>query len=86
MGDVGWKHAVRSTAIDNRSQRISVLLPLLSGMRHSKNTEALATAVHLQAAIRDLERLNDVEIACVSAEHWTAGMLRTTIIEILEKP
>jgi hypothetical protein len=37
---------------------------MVSGMRHSKNPAAIVCATVLQAAIRDLERLNDVEMCC----------------------
>lgn len=39
-------------------------MPLVSGMRHSKNPAAIVCATVLQAAIRDLERLNDIEMCC----------------------
>ena len=49
-----------------RTALISQLLPVVSGFRHSKNLEARNCAELLQIAVRDLERLNDIEMACVS--------------------
>jgi hypothetical protein len=73
-------------SVETRSQRISALLPLLSSLRHSKNTAALATSVHLQAAIRDLERLSDIEMQCRAVDNKTTPQLRLKLVEILEKP
>ena len=54
----------RPTSVEVRSTQITELMPMVSGMRHSKNPAAIVCATVLQAAIRDLERLNDVEMCC----------------------
>jgi hypothetical protein len=80
------RHVIRSPAIDARSRLITALLPLISGFRHSKNPVALAAATAIQAAICDLERLNDVEVLCRVADDKTGPTLWLKIVEILEKP
>ena len=47
---------------ERRTALISQLLPIISGFRHSQNLEARNTAALLQSAVRDLERLSDVEL------------------------
>jgi hypothetical protein len=79
------KHVVRSPSVDARSQRITQLLPIVSGLRHSANAEARAVAEPLQATIRDLERLNDIEIRCLMADDRAGPSLRLAFMEILEK-
>jgi len=79
------KHVVRSPSVDARSRRIMQLLPIVSGLRHSANAEARAVAEPLQAAIRDLERLNDIEIRCSAVDGCTGAALRLAFMEILEK-
>ena len=80
-----FKHPPRSSSIEARSQRITALLPLVSGLRHAANAAARATAEPLQAATRDLERLNDIEVRCRAADDKTGPTLWLTIIGILEK-
>jgi hypothetical protein len=50
-----------SPAAVRRSEYISLLLPLLSQMRHSRNSESLSCVQALQSALAGMELLNDVE-------------------------
>jgi hypothetical protein len=61
---LGFQGKKRLPSVDERSQRITALLPLVSGLRHARDPAARACAVVLQASVRDLERLNDVEAWC----------------------
>jgi hypothetical protein len=61
---LGYQGKKLPVSVEARSRRITVLLPMVSSMRHSKNSAAIACATALQEAVRDLERLNDVEICC----------------------
>jgi hypothetical protein len=81
-----FKHPPRSPSIKARNQRITALLPLVSGLRHAASSAARAAAEPLQAAIRDLERLNDIEVQCRVADDKTGPTLWLTIVGILEKP
>jgi hypothetical protein len=54
----------QSESAQIRSAQITELLPLISGFRHSQNDEAKRYAVVLQNVVRDLERLNDIEMIC----------------------
>ena len=63
----------RPASVEVRSTRITVLMPMISGMRHSKNPAAILCATVLQAAVRDLERLNDVEMCCFQYGSQTPG-------------
>lgn len=79
-------HKIQSIAtVDARSRLITALLPLISGFRHSQNTVAVAAATAIQVAIRDLERLNDIEALVRAADDKTGPTLWLKIIEILEK-
>ena len=64
-----------------RTRRISDLLPLVSSMRYSSDREARRKGMLLQTVLRDLERLNDIELYCERAD-IDSGEL----IELLRKP
>lgn len=68
-----------------RTQLISQLLPIISGFRHSQNIEARNYAALLQLAVRDLERLNDIEMLCRQATDSTGPTLWLKFIELLER-
>jgi hypothetical protein len=84
MTNSTYKPPVQS--VIDRSARISLLLPLLSQLRHASNTEARNTAYPLQNALRDLDRLNDIEMLCRQADDETGPTLWLRIIKILERP
>jgi hypothetical protein len=86
MANPTYKTAIPNAAVENRSRRISQLLPFVSNLRHSQNAEARAIAIPLQETVRDLERLNDIEMLCRAADDKTGPTLWLAIIEVLEKP
>jgi len=75
-------HIPQTPEIENRSRRITQLLPFVSGLRHSNDANSRLLAVVLQESIRDLERLNEIatEIACNSS-----GTFRQAVEEILKR-
>jgi hypothetical protein len=78
--------STRSAAIDRRSRRISQLLPLVSLIRHAQSPAMREFSAPLQLALRDLERLNEIELNCVQATDHTGPSLWMRITKILETP
>jgi hypothetical protein len=54
-------HIAQTPSIENRSRRISQLLPFISGLRNSNDANSRRVAVSLQESARDLEKLNEIE-------------------------
>ena len=76
-----YKIGASGAGNEARSRLMTALLPLISGFRHSKNKVAIAAATAIQAAIRDLERLNDIEMLCRAADDKTGPTLWLKILE-----
>jgi len=64
VGGIGYQGKKMPASVLARSLRITALLPMVSAMRHSKNSAAATCSTVLQEAIRDLERVNDIEMCC----------------------
>lgn len=76
----------RTSAMEIRSRRISQLIPVVSLLRNMRDKEAHGVASALQCAIRDLERLNDIEALCALADDETGPTLWINFMSILEAP
>jgi hypothetical protein len=66
---------------ESRSRRITALLPISSALQRSVEQSTIDLGTHIRFAVRDLERLNDIEILVERGE-LTPAKLRA----ILEAP
>jgi hypothetical protein len=74
--------------IDKRRRAITTLLPLISGLRHSKNPLQHALAEVLQYATGELECLNSIEMRIDQSKQAIGevdALLRTDIESILQR-
>lgn len=64
-----------------RTKRISDLLPFVSALRYAPDRESRRIGMLLQTMLRDLERLNDLELYCERG-----GIAAGELIELLRRP
>ena len=74
---------LRCETTDERSTRISQLLPLVSALNRSRDPSMAVYARTLRETVRDMERLNDIELQMLKAQDEAASSLYTTITQIL---
>lgn len=62
---LGYQGKLRPESVEVRSHHMSQIFPMVSLLRSAKDPEANVCAGVLQTVVRDLDRLNDIEMLCV---------------------
>jgi hypothetical protein len=66
-----------------RAKRVNALLPVVSALRHSTDSTNHVLGALLQATVRDVQRLLDVETFVV--RHMPDSDLKQRLLEMLER-